>query len=68
MSDSDNEMERTCSTPLTTILDTFDTVPSDQEFKFKIFNILGEPSRKYGYWLREGKVLPYSCDIKGKFW
>ena len=66
MSDSESGIERVLSTQ--SMPDTYDVVPQDQEYKFRLHNWSGGVVlKKLGYTLQMGKNLPYTRDLKGNF-
>ena len=64
MSDSESDLERASSVKSVPV--RFETVPSDQEYKIKIFDCTGTRVDKFGYTLKKGKKLPCKVDIQAK--
>ena len=64
MTESDSDIERLSSVGST--IESFDVVPHDQEFKFKLFTWTGKLLVKFIYPLKKGKDLPYTRELKGR--
>ena len=61
---SDCELERFSS--VKSVQDTFDTVPDDKRFKFKLLS-KGVEVDRFCYTLRKGKELPVTKKLENKF-
>ena len=66
-SDSESDIERVSSTKSTQ--DSFDQVPQDQDYRFKLYDWNGHFLDKFVYKLKKGKDLPYSVPktLKGRY-
>ena len=64
-SESDCEIERTCSLEKVT---EYDQVPADTEYILKFKNSNNKTYKALQYTLKRGKTLPYTVVLKGIFW
>ena len=64
MCDSDSELEHVSTEKSTK--DSFENVPKETEYQFKLLNWLGDKLARFGYQLKKGKELPYSVPLKGR--
>ena len=62
-SDSESDIERVSSVNSTK--ESFDVVPENKDYKFKLLSNIESSNVKFSYTLKKGKDLPYSVVLKG---